>query len=518
LWTTDVSYGSLFSEPTPFQHFWSLAIEEQFYVIFPIVALVLLGIGGRRLLAVVCGAIAAGSIALMWLQRSDFDRVYYGTDTRVAELLFGVLLALWWSGRARNTTTRTHNEPLFDFIGIAAVTAVLTAWFTIGEASDGLAKGGFPAYAALSTIAIYVGTRAGLFSRIFATSGMRWAGLLSYGLYLYHWPVFLVLSEERTGLALAPLFIVRMMATLAIALLSYFFLEMPVRRGTLFATSRKAGSAALAAIAGVVVLAFAFTLQTPTSTVPYANMRVDQLGSRLEQLLPQSAYDANSPPPPRLWILGDSGAMDASPALAAAAEATGASSIVFGAGPGFGLTNGFDWRPDWSNTISEFKPNLAILLFGGWDLAFIRESGEVAYEAVVEEAITLLTSNGIHVMLLPVLPGAREDASAVDRVFANVAARHSGMVTNPSIAAALTAPDGSTPRYWVDEDGTLHLLRKKDNWHLCQEGAANLTNLVFAHAERLGWAPTPTNSDWKGGPWRQAWQFNDPPGACDGIE
>ena len=347
---------------------------------------------------------------------------------------------------------------------------------------------------------------------------MRWAGLLSYGLYLYHWPVFLVLSEERTGLTLAPLFVVRMMATLAIALLSYFFLEMPVRRGTLFATSRKAGSAALAGIAGVVVLAFAVTLQTPTSTVPYANMRVDQIGNRLEQLAPQNPVDSNSPSPPRLWILGDSGAMDVSPALAAAAEATGATSIVFGAGPGFGLTTVANWRSDWSSTISEFKPNLAILLFGGWDLAFIRESGEVAYEAVVEEAITLLTSNGIHVMLLPVLPGTREDVSAVDRVFANVAARHSGMVTNPSIAAALTAPDGSTPRYWIGDDGTVHLLRKKDNWHLCQEGAANLTDLVLAHAERLGWAPAPTNSDWKGGPWRQAWQFNDPPGVCDGIE
>jgi peptidoglycan/LPS O-acetylase OafA/YrhL len=97
LWTSDVSYGSLFSDPTPFQHFWSLAIEEQFYVVFPIVVVVLMRFGGRRLLASSCMAAAAVSIALMWLQQSDFDRVYYGTDTRVAELLFGVLLALWWS-------------------------------------------------------------------------------------------------------------------------------------------------------------------------------------------------------------------------------------------------------------------------------------------------------------------------------------------------------------------------------------------------------------------------------------
>ncbi len=518
LWTSDVSYGSLFSDPSPFQHFWSLAIEEQFYVIFPIMALVLMRFGGRRLLAASCIAVAAVSITLMWLQQSDFDRVYYGTDTRVAELLFGVLLALWWSGRRRNITTRTSREPVFDFLGFVAVLVVLVAWFTTNEASPGLAKGGLPIYALVSTLAIYVATRAGLFSRVFANPALRWAGLLSYGLYLYHWPIFLVLSQERTGLSLAPLFLVRMIVTVAIAFGSYFLLEMPVRRGTLLTTTRSAGTAAFAGIGTVVVLAFAFTLHTPASTVPYANMRTDQVGSRLEQLLPQSADDANSPPPARLWILGDSGAMDVSPALAAAAEATGASSIVFGAGPGFGLTNGIDWRSDWPITISEFKPNLAIMLFGGWDLSFIKQKGETAYEAVVEEAITLLTSNGVHVMLLPVMPGGRIDVSAVDRVFANVAARHPEMVSNPSIAAALTAPDGSTPRYWVGDDGTVHLLRKKDNWHLCQEGASNLTDHVLAHAERLGWAPAPNNSDWKGGSWRQAWQYDDPRGVCDDIE
>ena len=517
LWTSDVSYGSLFSDPTPFQHFWSLAIEEQFYVVFPIVVVVLMRFGGRRLLASSCMAAAAVSIALMWLQQSDFDRVYYGTDTRVAELLFGVLLALWWSGRQRNTTTRTSSESLFDVLGFAAIFVILIAWFNTAEASPGLARGGLPLYALLSTLAIYVATRAGMFSRIFANPALRWAGLLSYGLYLYHWPVFLLLSQDRTGLSLGPLFVVRMIVTIAIALASYFLLEMPVRRGTLFSTTRSAGTAALVGISAVVVCAFAITLHTPVSTVPYANMRVDQLESRLEQLVPQNPVDSNSPPPARLWIIGDSGAMDVSPALAAAAEATGASSIVFGARPGFGLTNGVDWRTDWSNTISEFDPNLAVMLFGGWDLSYIKEKGEAAYESVVDEAVTLLTSNGIHVMLLPVMPGGQIDVSAVDRVFANVAARHPDMVSNPSIAAALTAPDGSTPRYWVGDDGTVHLLRKKDSWHLCQEGAANLADLILAHAATLGWAPDPKNSDWQAGSWRQAWQYDDPPGVCDDV-
>ncbi len=517
LWTSGVSYGSLFSQPTPFQHFWSLAIEEQFYLVFPIVALVLMRIGGRRLLATACGAVAVVSITLMWLQRSDFDRIYYGTDTRVSELLFGVLLALWWSGRKRNTETRTPNEFLFDSLGIAAVVAVIIAWFTIGEASPGLAKGGLPLYAAISTLIIYVGTRAGLFSRLFATSVMRWAGLLSYGLYLYHWPVFLFLSQDRTGLSLAPLFGLRIAVTIAVALLSYFFLEMPVRRRTLFSTTKTAGTAALAGIFGVVLCAFAVTLHTPTSSVPYANMKVDQVGNHQEKLHPQHTDSPFATPPPTIWIIGDSGAMDASPALAAAAEATGATSFVFGAGPGFGLTNGFDWRPEWSNAISEFHPDLAVFMFGSWDLPFIRANGEAAYEKVVDEAVTLLTNNGIRVMLLPVMPGGKLDVSAVDRAFANVAALHPEMTTNPSITSAFAAPDGTTPRFWVESDGTVHLLRKKDNWHLCQEGASNLADVILETANQLGWSPL-VQTEWKNGPWRQAWQYDDPPAVCDGIE
>ncbi|CAB4640348.1 unannotated protein [freshwater metagenome] len=326
-----------------------------------------------------------------------------------------------------------------------------------------------------------------------------------------------MLSPDRTGLSLVPLFVVRMSVTVAIALLSYFLLEMPVRRGTLFSTTRTAGTAAIAGILGVVVCAFAVTLHTPTSTVPYANMKVDQVGNRQELLHPQGTDTSNSTPPPTIWIIGDSGAMDASPALAAAAEATGATSFVFGAGPGFGLTNGFDWRPDWSKAISEFRPDLAVIMFGSWDLPYLRANGEAAYAQVVDEAVTLLTSNGIRVMLLPVMPGGKLDVSAVDRVFASVAARHPGMAINPSITSAFAAPDGSTPRYWVSDDGTVHLLRKADNWHLCQEGAANLAEVIVDNASILGWAP-PTQTEWKSGPWRQAWQYDDPPGVCDGIE
>lgn len=513
LWTAGVSYGSLFSEPTPFQHFWSLAIEEQFYVVFPLVVLVAMRVGGRRLLTIVCTAAAALSIGLMWVLRTDFDRVYYGTDTRIAELLFGVLLALWWSSRSRNTTSRTPHESVADLLGLLAVLGIVVAWATVREASPGLARGGLPLYAAASTALIYCATRAGLLAKFFSFAALRWAGLLSYGLYLYHWPIFLVLSPERTGLALGPLFVLRMAVTLALAIVSYFLLEMPVRRGTLFRTSRTASVAALTSIGVIALCAFAVTTDPPRSTVPYANVRIGTVGTETRQLSPTST--ATDRTAATVWIIGDSAAVDESPALAAAFEATGTSTFVFGAGPGFGLTNpDIDWRTEWSRVIAAEAPDLAIFMFGSWDLPYLRTNGEAAYVKVVQEAVDLLTSNGIRVMLLPVMPGGSLDVSAIDRTFAAIAQRSPAMVANPSIRRAFEAPDGSTPRLWIDDEGVLHLLRKTDNWHLCPEGAANLAKLIVDESVQRGWS-TPIAGDWENGPWRGAWQYDDPPGTCE---
>ena len=515
LWASGVSYGTLFSQPTPLQHFWSLAVEEQFYLVFPIVVVVLMRLGGRRLLAGACIAGAVASLLLMWFLRADYDRIYYGSDTRVAELLFGVLLALWWSGRTRNTTSRTRAESWFDLAGALALIAILLAWYSVHEASPQLAKGGFPVYAAMSTVLIYVSSRAGWISWLMSNPFLRWTGLLSYGLYLYHWPVFGILTPERTGLALGPLFIIRMAVTTAFAVASYHFLEMPIRRRTLLRSSRAAGAAALSGIVGVAVCAFAITLHPPASTIPYATVKTGDLTISREVLDP-----AVSPPsgvqPATIWIIGDSGAMDASPALSAAAEATGSTSFVLGVRPGFGLTTGLDWRSAWKQAIAEHRPDIAVVMFGSWDLPFIRENGESAYERVVEEAVTLLTDNGVKVLLLPVMPGGRLDVSVIDRVFATVAARHPGMADNPSISAAFTSPDGSTPRYWVGADGTVHLLRKTDGWHLCQEGSANLAARIISRAAELGWS-TPIMADWRNGSWNDAPQFDDPTGVCDPI-
>src|SRR5215510_3423904 len=96
----------LFAAPSPVLHTWSLAVEDQFYLVFPLLAAVALRLGGRRALAAVLGALCLASLAAsLWLS-DDSTRVYYGTDTRIVELLVGALLAVWVAAPELELATR----------------------------------------------------------------------------------------------------------------------------------------------------------------------------------------------------------------------------------------------------------------------------------------------------------------------------------------------------------------------------------------------------------------------------
>ena len=516
------SYADLFSAPTPLQHYWSLAIEEQFYLVFPLVVIVTMRLGGRRLLTAVCSIAAIGSVALMLANRNDFDRIYYGTDTRVAELLFGVLLAIWWSGRQRRRASAGIAEPrrpsfALDAIGLIALVGMFAAWNFVPEASRNLARGGLPLYALGTTALIYACTRPGLTSRLLSMSWLRWAGLISYGLYLYHWPVFLWLSPERIHWSTTPLFVLRMVVTIAIALVSYHLLEMPIRRATLLRTWRTALPAAAVGALAVVVCAYAVTLHPPVSSVPYADMKVGADVTFTELGGPDGTGSANGP---TVWIIGDSGAMDLQPALGAALRSAGTSKIIYGAGPGFGIseTDG-PWRSLWSGTVRNDDPDLVIAMFGGWDLDFVQQNGWPAYDRLLDEAVSILSAGGAHIVWLPVLIGGKVDVGAfhqLDDAFERLAARHPGVVATADRSptqGALSGPDGSFPRLLKGEDGSTVMLRKADQWHLCQDGAQRLATVIMERLRILGWSPG-TASGWETGSWRANRAYDDPVGAC----
>ncbi|MEX1217448.1 MAG: acyltransferase family protein [Acidimicrobiales bacterium] len=512
LWSAGVSYGSLFSDPSPFQHFWSLAIEEQFYVLFPLIVLGVTRLGGRKLLFTTCAVATASSIFLMWLQRSDFDRIYYGTDTRVAELLFGVLLALWWSSRQRVTSTSKTSETAFTAVGLIATMSILFSWVTVGEGSSLLALGGFPLYAAASTLLIYTATRAGLVAKVFSNRTLRWAGLLSYGLYLYHWPIFLFLSPDRTGLSTLPLFAVRMAVTLALAVVSYRLLEMPIRKATLLHSTRAAIAAAVGGAVSVTALAFLITLAIPTSTIPFASLEVGDDLTTIRQVpgqVPNSDETART-----VYIFGDSGALDLQPALGAAVISTGTTKIIDGAGPGFGLAGTIPWRSMFSTIVAEESPDLVFAMLGGWDIDFIKNNGIGAYSQILDEAVSILTAKGARIVWVPILPGGKGDMTALNELIRSLDKRYPDSVMVPQIDSALAGPNGSFPRSINLADDSTLLLRKPDGWHLCQDGAARLATILVEQVVRRGWS-SPMVSEWLTGPWRESPVYDDPAGACD---
>ena len=454
------SYGSLFAAPSPLQHFWSLAIEEQFYLFFPPIVILLMRRGGRRLLGTVVVAAALASVALCVILRTDPDRVYYGTDTRVAELLFGVLLALWWSAPARGqrpegrrNSDTTGPSRVLDVAGLLALGGMFLGWWHLSETSTWLARGGLPIYAACTTVIILAGTRRGVVTAILSNRVLRWGGLISYGLYLYHWPVFLVLSPSRTGWAPWPLFALRMAVTISIALVSYRFLEMPIRRGRMFTTGRSALVAGIGAAVVVALLAVAITLHPPASTAAFADVAIGDTSTYGQHHVEDQITAAGAPD--AVFIIGDSGMVDEQTALEAAFHSAGVGHVELGAGPGFGLSQPLDWRGTWKTV----------------------------------------------------------DDAQINAVLATLPTTYPGVVFHPSVGASLLRPDGTYGISYIDDAGHTVLLRKPDGWHLCQEGAARFAQEVLDAAVSLGLSP-PADRPWRDGPWVDAANFDDPVGAC----
>ncbi len=228
------SYASLFSAPSPVQHFWSLAIEEQFYLVFPLILVTTFTVtrGSRRTLGIVVGVLALGSALLaagLFTPGQDPSRSYYGTDTRAVELLVGVLLAIALTGRDR--LARRSVRITAAAVGSAALVTLVAAWTLVGQGDALLYRGGLPLHAVLVAAVIIAVLVPGPVRTALGTPPLRALGLISYGVYLYHWPIFLWLTPERTGLDGAALFGERMVLTITVAMASYFWIEQPIRHG-----------------------------------------------------------------------------------------------------------------------------------------------------------------------------------------------------------------------------------------------------------------------------------------------
>ncbi|MDQ3497978.1 MAG: acyltransferase [Actinomycetota bacterium] len=256
------SYFEAVGRPSLLQHLWSLAVEEQFYLIWPPILTLGLYFGAtrlrrRRVLTVTLfGAVASAvAMALIYAPGVDPSRIYYGTDTRATGLLCGAALAFLWSPGENYSPSETRHHRLrlssrgrlrrrwgwtapllLDVVGFAALGALVWFFLNLGEFEPFLYNGGFAlvALATTATIMVVVNPYTLIGARLLGSAPLRWVGVRSYGIYLWHWPVFMVtrpdLDVPIDGL---PLLALRLTLTVVLAHLSYRYVETPIRRGAL---------------------------------------------------------------------------------------------------------------------------------------------------------------------------------------------------------------------------------------------------------------------------------------------
>jgi peptidoglycan/LPS O-acetylase OafA/YrhL len=235
------SYFESTGRPPLLQHLWSLAVEEQFYLLWPLILAGLLAVWGtkrRRILgAIVAGAIVSTLLAaVLYVPYTDPSRVYYGTDTRATALLIGAALAFVWAPWRLSKQTGRTAPVVIDVVGMAAIVGLLYLFLNTGEFQPSLYRGGFLVVALFSAAAIaaLVHPAARAVPCFLSLSLVRWVGIRSYGIYLWHWPIYMVTRPHSdvpiTGI---PLLVVRLTLTLLVADLSFRYVEEPIRHGAI---------------------------------------------------------------------------------------------------------------------------------------------------------------------------------------------------------------------------------------------------------------------------------------------
>jgi peptidoglycan/LPS O-acetylase OafA/YrhL/lysophospholipase L1-like esterase len=235
------SYFAQFGPPSPLGHLWSLAVEEQFYLIWP--WLLWLGLRLRRkhpgtdtrLAAATLRLAAASAVTMALLYRPGYDptRVYEGTDTRAFALLIGSALAFVWPSRHLRGEITEGARWVLDGAGFAGLVVFAVLVWRTSEYSAFLYRGGM-VLLALGTALMVASTAspASRFGRILGRQPLRWLGVRSYGIYLWHFPIIVLTTpaDGRDTLARGAL---QVAASIGCAALSWRYLEEPIRHGAL---------------------------------------------------------------------------------------------------------------------------------------------------------------------------------------------------------------------------------------------------------------------------------------------
>ena len=230
------SYFQVMGRPSLLQHLWSLAVEEQFYILWPPLLVIGLRLLRRRgaFVALLLATLASSALMVgLYEPGSDPSRVYYGTDTRAAGLLAGSALAFLWDPWRLSAAASGRLRRALDPAALALLAAVVVWMTVVDESTSALYRGGF-LLLDLNTVlliaaVVHPASRVG---RALGVAPLRWVGLRSYAIYLWHWPVFLVTRPWiDVTLDALPLLAYRLLLTFALAEASYRWVEQPLRHG-----------------------------------------------------------------------------------------------------------------------------------------------------------------------------------------------------------------------------------------------------------------------------------------------
>jgi peptidoglycan/LPS O-acetylase OafA/YrhL len=418
--------------PSPLQHTWSLAVEEQYYVIWPllVIAVAALFWAQHRIAVFVLAAVgvaASAAVAIVDTTDASLNRVYFGTDTRAQALLVGAaaaaLLVRDWSvlndgGSLIRTRWGHLVAQALPVVGLAVLGAA--AHYATGSVSD--FRHGMlivVALAAVLVIAPVALEQDGPVARALAWRPLVWLGTISYGVYLWHWPIFLALNGERTGWTGWPLFALRCAVTLAVAGASWWLLEQPIRRWRPAFVPMLPLAGATAATAAVITMTVLPVSVQPADGMPNSVQSAALVGPEVPVEIEQPS--ARTPGTRSVAVFGDSVAwtlmryLPPTPGLAFTNYTTIGCGIARG-GPYRTVGDTLPQKPEcdtwpsrWSQRINHDRPDVVLLIIGRWEVVDrINEGrwahvGQPAYDAYLRgelnRAFDILGSTGAKIVV-----------------------------------------------------------------------------------------------------------------------
>lgn len=381
-------YWNAALQPSWLEHTWSLAIEEQFYLVWPLVAVGMFMLVTRmnrqptasrgdrhahqravqRLgtLAGV-GAVVSGTTMIVWSWLGgSVERLYLGTDTRAAAIMLGAWLACRQRSAELDPRSRiatvNRGRGRQARAALVAAAGLAVAWTRLGGTDALLYRGGLLLSGVATTVIIADITTPGSspLGRLLGIRPLAWLGTISYGLYLWHWPIFQYLYPGRFGLDGWTLVAVRLGSSLAVAAVSMAVLERPVRRGW----SPRIAGVVLPIGVGVAVVALLVGTSGAVDLAPQSNKRTASVAS------------ASKPGDPTVLVVGDSvaGRLAEDGLIPAANEGAGLRVVdraelgctLLVDAPVPGATFIHNCSPSWPAAVREVRPDVVMVLFGGF--------------------------------------------------------------------------------------------------------------------------------------------------------